>query len=444
MKLKLIFSAVILFFSMYYAFGQCPANTFNPADEAPPADHSSNLYSLYPETNDCAGSPILCPNMLYKFTTCSGSWDGEITPSTTCSYYAENGSHWFHINVIKSGVIAFKIIPVNLDDNYDFSIYKNVPCWCINGIDDTHIKSTSWLDANNVQHDVTYFPKVDLPNSCPSSLVNPISCNFCDKTGITGLSSSATANYQINTSGCTLFNPLIQANAGDSFILYISYHCGDEYCVPSANSICLNGNQGFRIDFSGSTAEFMDFAPPTIQSVVAASSSSPACELNSLNLKFSGNIQKSSVATSDFSLKGADGSTYTITSVFPNTAHTRTYSNSYTINFTPAITNPQNLILSTTSNILDACGNVFPPSDIPVTFTPGLNLALSKADNTCDQNSIKLCVPSSATGTYQWYKDGVTLGQTNSCITVNEHGIYTVTVTNSSGCTQFSYPFIIN
>jgi len=67
-------------------------------------------------------------------------------------------------------------------------------------------------------------------------------------------------------------------------------------------------------------------------------------------------------------------------------------------------------------------------------------------------NERGFCPPESATlhamdteagYTYEWFKDGVSLGETSSIITTTEYGQYQVVVTNLEGCTQLSNTIVL-
>jgi len=92
-----------------------------------------------------------------------------------------------------------------------------------------------------------------------------------------------------------------------------------------------------------------------------------------------------------------------------------------------------------TDNSGAACPVEAHTSEVPVTqgVTPGTPNITSLSGGVLCNGTADLTITPAATGTYtyQWYKDGVAMSQTDQTITVDTPGVtYTATVTNATGC----------
>ncbi len=85
------------------------------------------------------------------------------------------------------------------------------------------------------------------------------------------------------------------------------------------------------------------------------------------------------------------------------------------------------------------------PDTVFVNPAPSTIITPAGPQAICAGGSVTLCVPTSATYTYQWYNGAVAIGgATSSCYTATGAGNYTVTVTNlATGCSATSIPTLV-
>ncbi len=219
------------------------------------------LPAKQPEQDPCNALP-LCGNTF--FTPYSYQGFGAVMDlSTTPCGSNETNSVWLRLAVKTAGSIVFTITPVAVADDYDFAIANITGGQC----DKLTQSQIVRCNFNNNQ---------------------PVFNN-----GIVGLNTTSTlTNVMAGTTGSS-FLKKIDAVAGDVYLIMINnYGTGGG---PSS---------GFTIDFSGTTAQFVDNNPAEFSSL----SSESACESSrSVILHLNTAVSCNSIAAdgSDFFLKPA-------------------------------------------------------------------------------------------------------------------------------------------
>ena len=345
-----------------------------------------------PEQDACHALP-LCGGQFTTPYSYQGTGRVIDLDQTPCSG-GEVNSMWMSVTIVNAGKLAFRIIPIDTVDDYDFAV----------------------LNASNT--------------SC-SSLIssNVVRCNFNNNLpgsnpgGIVGLKDSAGQDFvQGGTQGMSWVNS-IDVTPGQVYLIMINNFGNDNFSGPSA---------GFTIDFSASTATFKDLPPPVFDSTVRQ------CSDSSVIIQFSKAIQCTSIAT--------DGSQFSISPSISiagaagvNCVGDSGYTNQVVINFaghypsgTYTVTGQQG---SSGKTISDICGDA-------MTVTPGQAPTISfiippqikddylPPDTTkCNYSTISESALR-AFDQYLW-----STGETTSSIIVNNAGTYTLQVKDANGCT---------
>jgi gliding motility-associated-like protein len=347
---------------------------------------STIVKAQLPTEQDCAGAIPICDfiSTTSSSTLGAGNYLNENNPAT-CLVPGEFNSTWFVFTVVQSGDLAFTIIPIDLTADYDWSLYNLTNASC---------------------------------SDIPTNDALQVSCNS-SQYGVTGISSTGIGNS--NGPGPTnAFNYLLPVNAGETYTLNIS------------NWSTSNG--GYSIDFSASSAVIFDTVPPHLQSV------SPLdCNATSLTFTFSENILCSTVEDPDFILDGPGGP-FALSGVSGSAcASGGTQEKTYTINFIPALINGATYSFSLTGNagyVTDLCGNVADSSTIVFT-APGPVAAIDSVHQPiCSANSGTIFVSAdSGILPYQFSINGDS-AQSNGTFGNLSAGAYTITVTDSAGCSD--------
>ncbi|PZF73853.1 gliding motility-associated C-terminal domain-containing protein [Taibaiella soli] len=176
-------------------------------------------------------------------------------PNLGC--FNETNSVWLRFRVATAGNIVFKIIPQDSTDDYDYSVFDITQHYC------NAVLNTSPVRCNGN----TIFPIGTIP------------------AGIVGLNMTSTL---VNVPAGTIGNPFCQfitATPGQQFLILV-----DNFSASAA---------GFTIDFTGTTATFVQGPKPVLAEII------PACNKSeSINIRTSKLVKCSSIASdgSDFFL----------------------------------------------------------------------------------------------------------------------------------------------
>jgi gliding motility-associated-like protein len=329
-----------------------------------------------PTTQDCLGAIPVCGTSVISsgLITGTGTVTNEINPLNSCLLTGERNDTWYLINVGSTGLLHFSVVPNNLTENYNWAVYN-------------------------------------LTNaSCSAIFTNPaleIDCNYSNLPGITGANGLPGLQNQAP----------IPVSAGQILVINVS-------AFSSINQ------SGYTLDLTGSTFGPVDVIAPTLTSVSAMN-----CGATSIGVTFSEMIDCSTALPSSFQLTGPGGP-YTISAVTAvNCSAGGTGSKSFTVSFTPALSASGTYSLSLVNPLSDLCGNTTP---MPQSFSfpiSAMSVNFTQTNVTCfggNNGSLTANVTgSSSPFTYQWSPSGGNMA-TAQFLTA---GTYTVTVTNSGGCT---------
>lgn len=237
---------------------------------------AQSVHLLAPDQpeQDACNALVLCGNTFYtpySYTGAGRKLDLASTPCFPSTGGGEINSVWFKLTIDAPGKLAFKIIPADVNDDYDFAVL------------DVTNASCDFVTSNNV-----------------------VRCNFAANvnggkdSGITGLNDTAQTPYITIVNS---FSSSIDARAGDVYLIMINNYGHDVNGAGSASA-------GFKLDLSASTALFNNNSFPAFNNIDA-----PCNNATSVILNLSTPVLCSSIANdgSDFSINapvnitGAEG-----------------------------------------------------------------------------------------------------------------------------------------
>lgn len=329
---------------------------------------------------DCLGAIPVC-QISYDVPVLNVPPDNvpnEISGVLSCLATGEDNGVWYTFTVQTNGILHFNIIPYVATDDYDWALFNLTNADCA---------------------DITTNGSLE------------VECNFSSSTtnnGITGANGGPNPQDE----------PTINVTAGQRFVLYISNFS--------------QSTNGYRLDFSNSTAQVPDNVPPTLVSVQPNLN----CNASSITVTFSENIACSSVQPSDFTFTGPGGP-YTITSATGVDCQAgAAYSTEYVLALSPPISSGGNFTLAISGVIEDICGNQANASTPNISFNYNamtLNVTVVDADCGVDNGQATVNVIGGS-GPYQYlWSDPA--AQTTQTATGLARGNYVVTVTDAQGCT---------
>lgn len=331
------------------------------------AQFSSDCPTAVPVCNSVYDVPVLSPS--------PNNIPNEINPTLSCLSSGETNGNWYTFTVQTDGMLIFNIIPYGKVD-YDWAVFNLTNASCA---------------------DIATDPSLQ------------VACNF---------SSSVTNNAITGANGGPNLQdePPIPVLAGQTYVLYVS-----NYNFSSNSS-------GYKLDFTGSTAQVPDNVPPKLVSATPSSS----CKASSIRLKFNENILCSSVTPSDFSITGPSGAVHNVTSI--NGCGPGAYSNEFSLVISPPMVQGGNYHLDIIGGVSDVCGNVLSGGlGLDINYQ-SLSVQLTKTDSDCpvaDGTATANILSGSGPFTFQWNDP---LKQTTQTATGLPRGWYTVTVTDGNGC----------
>jgi gliding motility-associated-like protein len=352
--------------------------------------------SQVPTVQDCLGAIPICQN---SYTTSNsyvgpGNYSSEINIfSSSClsSGGGENNSVWYTFTSQTSGNFNFEINPNDVYDDYDWAVYN--------------LTSANCADIYN---------NLSLEISC-----NSYGSNVGGYNGSTGASNAQGGTTNSNGPG-DLYGPPWNAS--------IPVVAGGTYVIMIDN--WSSSQNGYNINFNGSTAVIFDNIPPHILSV----NNQIACGASSLTLNFSENILCSTAQILDFTLTGPGGP-YTITAITGAACSIGgIQENTFTINVSPAIvtsgTYSLNLV-TTSGSVTDLCGNIAPAGSLDFNIN-AVSATVSVVNSNCGQsNGTATVIPTGGTGSYSYLWNTIPSQSTATC-TGLAAGTYSVTVTSGS------------
>jgi gliding motility-associated-like protein len=325
------------------------------------------------------------------------------TPCDPQAGGGEDNSMWIKVTVAGAGVLAFKIIPVDTSDDYDFVV-----------LDITHTLCSSLSPSDVV--------RCNFNNNEPGS--NPF--------GIVGLDTSSILTSVAAGFFGDPFCQAIQATPGQTYLIMINNFGHDNAPGPSS---------GFTIDFSGSTATFQSNLPPSFQNIVKQ------CSDSSVVVQLNAPILCSSIAPdgSDFytspaePIAGASG---------VNCVNATGYTSQVVISFAGHIPAGNYVVYgragSSGTTLKSLCGDsmdttAISGSSLPfVVPSPVQDNFLLPDTVKCDYSTISIRAEREFSQ-YLWSS-----GQTTPDIAVINPGIYTLLVTDTNGCVGMDSTNIID
>lgn len=324
------------------------------------------------------------------FTPYSYQGNGRVADltATPCDS-GEDNSMWIKVTINTAGLLAFRIIPKDTSDDYDFAV----------------------LDISNTT----------CSNLSPSNVVR---CNFnnnfagSNPMGIVGLSDTGTANFIPGGYFGNPFIAAINATPGQVYLIMVNNFGNDYNPGPSS---------GFTIDFSTSTATFLDDSLPDFESTL------PQCSDSSITVSLTNPVACSSIA--------ADGSQFFVSPGVPVTGAVGVNcvaDSGYTkevVVYLAGHAAPGNYTLSLQkgsngTTMLDLCGNpMLLPDAIPFVVPAPITGKFLPPDTTkCSYATISI-IPTRTFVSYNW-----STGQNSPSIAVTDAGLYTLHVTDANGC----------
>lgn len=254
------------------------------------------VYAQNPQ--DCIGAIAICQNVYFEQDAYQGIGDvtAEINPLKSCLASGEKNDVWYTFTVQSSGTLNFSITPNDMDDDYDWAVFNltNNPCSDIKDIDALEV-----------------------------------SCNYDAEAGITGPNGETGPQNE----------ETIQVVEGETYVINVSQFS------PSIN--------GYKLDFSGSTATIFDQNPPQ---PIEVETPIP-CGSSTIKFTMSENILCSSVDNADFLILGPGGP-YAISNVQSFACgNGGSYDRYFEATVTPPINASGQFEMILPGQVIDLCGN---------------------------------------------------------------------------------------
>lgn len=329
-----------------------------------------------PTVQDCQGAIPVCGWTFQQDQpfTGSGNVPHEVNSSISCLDAGEINSVWYTFTTQTAGNVNFTITPNNPSNDYDWAVFNLTHASC----------AQIYTDASLL-----------------------VSCNFIEWNGPTGANGGPLPQN----------NPVIAVGAGETYVLIVTNYS-------------TTNQQGYKLDFSASTAQIFDNAPPTLAGVAQP----VPCNTDNITVAFSENIRCSDLDMNTFSVTGPDG-THNITAIYnANCAAGASYASSIQLTFSPELTTSGTYTVTLNHAVNDLCDNALAPG-ATLTF----NHTSLTVDNTfstmadCLQNngSAGIAVSGGVPPlTYAWSPGG----QTTPTAVNLFADTYTVTVQDQNAC----------
>lgn len=341
-----------------------------------------------PEQDACTALP-LCGG---KFSTpYSYQGVGRLTdiPGTPCSIPAETNSMWLKVTIATAGILAFKIIPVDTADDYDFAVLDATSVGC------DHLTAGDVVRCNY---------NVNTAGSNPQ--------------GIVGLSDTATNPDVMGGFFGQPFAESINVTPGQTYLILINNFGHDDFAGPS---------KGFTIDFSTSTATFVSNNPPALNNIIKQ------CSDSTVTISTSQPILCSSIAPdgSDFTIPGLPITGAAGVNCVGGSGYTSQIVVSFGGHYSPGNYTLHAAMGSDGNTLIDLCGDALVlPGSLNFSIPPPPPAVFLPPDTTkCNYSTIAI----NATPGFPAYLWNT--GATTPSIAVNDPGTYTLKITDANACT---------
>lgn len=340
-----------------------------------------------PDAGDCMGAVTICNDFYHEENAPDGSGNYiDNLALNDCEIGAVDNSGWYTLTAQTDGILNFTLSPLQ-DDDYDWALF------------------------NLTDH------------SCAELSTNPdllVSCNTYGLIGSnteTGISTANGGTGNSNGPGDLNgppFNADINILAGETYVLLVSNWSGT--------------TNGYELDFSESSATFIDDVPPTVESVTAS--------CNGLVVEFSEYMDCTTALPAYFNVEGPNG-TYTVTAIQSTCQEGLAYAHTFNLTLdTPFPAEGGDFqIVFNANELSDLCGNFLEPVTVPFSVATGMELDATTTAAACanDNGSLTVSVVSGGLAPFTYSLDG---GPFQNGGTFDNLGAadYTVTVKDGGGC----------
>lgn len=339
-------------------------------------------------TGDCDGAIVLCNDLYTEETAPPGT--GNVYEYTgACNNNLETMSLWYTFTVQQDGNLSFVITPGSLADDYDWGLFDITTGGCAGisaGGPSPEVSCNSWGTLNG-------------------------------DNGATGISSENGGTGNSNGPGDLNgppFNGDLPVTSGQTFALVVMNWS--------------NSQNGYTIDFGGSTATIYDEINPEIISV------EPNCGNNEFNITFSENIINETAESLDFLITGNSGE-YEIASVTAENPNA-TMDDHFTLTLSESIVEAGTytlLVSNASGNVEDACGNLALDESFeielfaPLTFDTTITTA-------CNGTGGSIALTNVNGGAAPYLFEVNNTSYDNFTATGLTSGNYNITITDDEGC----------
>lgn len=287
----------------------------------------AQLRAQKPTIQDCLGAIPICTEIYEEKNAPSGSgnYTNEINGSNDggiCCMDDERNSIWYTFTVNKMGNFGFVLTPNDPFDDYDWALFDITNATC-----------------EDIYNDIT------LQVSCNAA--GGGSCN-----GITG--ADGKSNYANQGGGCDFLPPDVNSGFSAHNAL-IPVENGNTYVLVVSN--WTGSTNGYKIDFSpsGDLGIFDDQAP-----FISDIAPPEDCDVDSMKLVFSENIQLNSISGENFILHGPKMEHQVVVSSVALSVQ-GDYDKCFQLSFFPSIADPGDyrlqIVADGVTDIRDLCGN---------------------------------------------------------------------------------------
>lgn len=342
-----------------------------------------------PTDQDCLGAIPLCFDTYSQSVSYSGTgnYPNEITTSgscpSNCLLSGERNDVWYTFTTQTSGVVAFLISPNNSSDDYDWAVYN------LTNNDCADIYSNSSI---------------------------MVSCNYSGDSGNTGPNGGSSSSCGSASAGA--YNQTISVSSGQTYVVNVSNYSSTQ--------------NGYSINFGGSTAQIIDDSNPFLQSIVYA----PVCGQSNITVQFSENILCASLDANDFTVTGPNG-TYVVSNVnSPSCSAGGSYDDIFTLEMSDILVDggTYTVQLNTANVVEDICYNqAVNAGNLTFSFT-GLTASASVFQGVTCYGDSNGEASASVSGGITPYFYTWTSGETGDMAYSLAPGTNYVTVTDFYGC----------
>ena len=316
-----------------------------------------------PNHQDCLGAIAVCQPTYGTHASYIGCGNvcPEIHDNSACPLCmdGETNDVFYIITVQTDGILRFTLTPENLSNDYDWSVFNMTYSDC----------SQLYSNAEALQ----------------------VSCNsygVAGSNGATGISTALGNNSDCNGPGNLNgppFNKDLEVLAGETYLINIS-------------NWSTSNQEGYILDFSGSTSTIYDDVPPVIDSI---QEQIPCSGTNELYFRFSENVMCNDVShhQENFSLSGPSGP-ITILDITSVDCESGAYQSPFFHLQLDTTVNTGSYTLSIVGDVLDLCNNAALYESYPFQLYQ-VNAPISGAgnDTTCSNGAIITLNGSGSSGT---------------------------------------------